>query len=259
MLKVRLMPTLLYKDVGLVKGVRFDSARRVGALMQAVKVYEMRGVDELVFLDITATSAGRRPDFELVDDFADECFMPLTVGGGVRSVEDVTELLARGADKVAVNTAAVTDPELISRIATRFGSQCAVVSIDAKRVDGGYRVFTHSGQEPTDLDPVTLAMRAEALGAGEILLTSIDQDGTLEGYDIELVRAVADAVSIPVIASGGAGTYEHMHSALTEGHASALASAAMYHFTQATPLEAKRFLRDRGVNVRLPEMTGAAS
>jgi cyclase len=246
------MPTLLYKDVGLVKGIRFDSSRRVGSLMQAVKVYNMREVDELVFLDISASLAGRAPDFDLVDDFADECFMPLTVGGGIRTLDDVRRLLTVGADKVAVNTAAIERPELIREIASRFGNQCVVVSIDARRGnDGVYEVFSHSGTRGTGLDPVVWARAAERSGAGEILLTSIDRDGTMEGYDLELTRSVSDAVDIPVIASGGAGGYEHLADALTEGGASALAAASIFHFTQATPLEAKRYLHDRGHPVRL--------
>jgi cyclase len=246
MLKLRVMPTLLYKDVGLVKGVRFDSWRRVGSVMQAVKVYNMREVDELVFLDITATRERRDPDYELVDDIADECFMPLTVGGGIRTVEQVEQLLKIGADKIALNTATVDDPELVPRIAEVFGSQCVVASID---VAGG-RVVVESGTRPTGLDPVEHARRLEALGAGEILLTSVDRDGTLEGYDVELVRAVAAAVGVPVIASGGAGSYADMAAAVDAG-ASAVAAASMFHFTEQTPLEAKRHLHDLGVPTRL--------
>lgn len=251
MLKIRVMPTLLYKDVGLVKGTRFDSSRRVGSLMQAIKVYEMRQVDELVFLDISATSAGRAPDFDLVDDFADDCFMPLTVGGGIRSVEHVEQLLSVGADKVSINTAAVEAPELISQVARRFGSQCIVVSIDAMRRGGSHEVYTHSGTRPTGIGPVALARRAVEHGAGEILITSIDRDGTMEGYDIELIREVTSEVSIPVIASGGAGSYDHMAEALLNAGASAVAAAAMFHFTEQTPLEAKQALRQRGLPVRI--------
>lgn len=245
------MPTLLYRDVGLVKGTRFDSSRRVGSLMQAVKVYNLREVDELVFLDISATVQGRSPDFELVDDFADECFMPLTVGGGIRSVDDVGRLLAVGADKVSVNTAAVENPTLVSEIAARFGSQCVVVSIDARKTGAGWTVVTRSGTHDTGLDPVGFARRVQELGAGEILLTSVDRDGTMEGYDVELTAAVSGAVTIPVIASGGAGGYAHMAEAVQRGGASAVAAAAIFHFTQATPLEAKRYLRERGIAVRL--------
>ena len=250
--KIRVMPTLLFKDVGLVKGVAFDSWRRVGSAMQAVKVYNLREVDELVYLDITATNDGRSPDFETVDDLADECFMPLTVGGGVRTVEHVRRLLKVGADKVAINSAAVEHPALIREIADRFGSQCVVVSIDARRrSDGTYESYTHSGRRPAGRSPAVLAKDAQAMGAGEVLLTSIDRDGTMQGYDVELTRLVSDAVSIPVIASGGAGTYAHMAEVLRDGRASAVAAASMYHFTEQTPLAAKQHLRGAGFSVRL--------
>jgi len=252
MLKIRVMPTLLYKDLGLVKGSQFDSTRRVGSVLQAVKVYSLREVDELVFLDIAATPAGRRPDFQLIDDIADECFMPLTVGGGVRSLADVRELLAVGADKVSLNTAAVENPGLVREAAEAFGAQCVVVSIDARRrLGGGHEVFTHCGTRATGLSPTEYACKVAALGAGEILLTSIDRDGTMEGYDIELVREVSKAVTIPVIASGGAGTYDHMEEVLRATEAAAVAAASMFHFTERTPREAKLHLRAAGFAVRL--------
>jgi len=219
--------------------------------MQAVKVYNVREVDELVFLDIAATDSGRQPDFETIDDLADECFMPLTVGGGVQSLEHVRRLLTVGADKVSLNTAAVENPGLISESAKRFGSQCVVVSIDARKAPNGrYEVFTHSGKQQTGKEPQHWAQQAESLGAGEILLTSVDRDGTMEGYDLELVRRVSAAVRIPVIASGGAGNYGHMVSVLKDGGASAVAAASMFHFTEQTPLEAKRFLKAQGFPVR---------
>jgi cyclase len=250
--KIRVLPTLLYKEVGLVKGQQFDSWRRVGPAQQAMRVYNMREVDEMVFLDIDATPRGLRPDFALIDELADACFMPLTVGGGVRTVDDVRRLLQVGADKVAINTAAVEEPALIREVARRFGSQCMVVSIDARRhTDGKFKVFTHSGTCATCMEPLEVATRSEALGAGEILLTSIDRDGMMDGYDVELIRMVSDAVSIPVIASGGAGTYAHMAEALEVGHASAVAAASMFTFTEQTPLEAKRYLASRGFRVRL--------
>lgn len=246
------MPTLLFKEMGLVKGVAFDSWRRVGSAMQAIKVYNLREVDELVFLDITATSDGRSPDFETVDGLADECFMPLAVGGGIRSVDDVRQLLQVGADKVVINTAAVETPELIQQVSRRFGAQCVVVSIDARRhPDGRYEVFTHSGTKATGLDPVALARQCEALGAGEILITSIENDGTMMGYDVALTRAVNEAVNIPVIASGGAGNYEHMAQVLREAKVSAVSAASIFHFTQQTPLEAKRYLQELGFSVRV--------
>lgn len=252
MAKIRVLPTLLYKNLGLVKGTSFDSWRRVGSIMQAIKVYNLREVDELIFLDITATQEGRPPDFDLVDEIADECFMPLTVGGGVRTLEDVRKLLQVGADKVAVNTAVAENPEFARQIAETFGSQCLVVSIDFKcQPEGNYSTFTHSGTRATGRDPVPFAREMERMGAGEILLTSIDRDGTMSGYDTDLIHEVSNAVSIPVIASGGAGNYAHMAAAVQQGGASALAAASIFHFTQQTPLEAKRYLNDRGIPVRL--------
>ena len=252
MIKTRVIPTLLYKNFTLVKGVRFDSWRRVGSLLQAIKVYRLREVDELIFLDISATQEGRPPDFRLVDDFADECFMPLTVGGGVRTVEDVKTLLRCGADKVAINSAAFEGAELMQEAARKFGSQCIVVSIDVKRsADRRYEVFIRSGTKATGKEPCLFAKEVEERGAGEILLTSIDRDGTREGYDWGLTQSVADAVSIPVIASGGAGSYDHMLEVLVKGKASAVAAASIYHFTQMTPLEAKHFLREKGIQVRI--------
>ena len=246
------MPTLLFKDLGLVKGIRFDSWRRVGSVMQAVKVYNLREVDELVFLDISATLEGRPPDYSLIDEIADECFMPLTVGGGIQSVEHARRLLEVGADKVSINSAAAEAPSIIRLLADEFGSQCVVVSIDMKRDQGEtYTVFTHSGTVAKGEDAVAYAKEVENLGAGEILLTSIDRDGTMTGYDIEATRAVSEAVAIPVIASGGAGSYEDMVNVLVEGKASAVAAGSIFHFTEQTPLEAKRFLRRHGITVRL--------
>jgi cyclase len=249
--KIRIMPTLLFKDVGLVKGVGFDSWRRVGSAMQAVKVYNMREVDELVFLDISATREGRPPDFESVDELADECFMPLTVGGGVRTLEDVRRLLQVGADKVAVNSAAIENPDLIRQIAHRFGSQCVVVSIDYRQSGGRSEVYTRVGLQPTGKSPVDWAREAEALGAGEILLTSIERDGAMCGYDVETARQVNQAVGIPVIAAGGAGSFEDMRVVIAEANVRAVAAASIFHFTQQTPLEAKRYLNEYGVPVRL--------
>jgi cyclase len=251
MLKTRVMPTLLYKDVGLVKGLAFDSRRRVGSVMQSVKVYNLREVDELVFLDISATVDGRSPDFDLIDEIADECFMPLTVGGGIRTRDDARRLFQVGADRVVINSAAVDNPSLITEIAGSFGSQAVVVSIDARASGDSYEVFTHSGNRPAGTDPARLAAEVEDLGAGEILLTSIDRDGSMLGYDLRLLSSVTRAVSIPVIASGGAGTYGHMAEALLEGGASAVAAAAMFHFSECTPLEAKLYLKAKGIPVRL--------
>lgn len=243
---------MLFKDYTLVKGICFDSWRRVGSLIQAVKVYSMREVDELIFLDINATIAARPPDFALIDDFADDCLIPLTVGGGVRNVEDIKTLLRCGADKVSINTAAVLNPGIIQEAAKKFGSQCIVVSIDAKKnIYGRYEVFIYSGTKASGKDVVVFAKDAQDLGAGEILLTSIDNDGTMKGYDLDLVRKVSEAVSIPVIASGGAGGFENMLDAIVNGKASALAAASVFNFTQVTPRDIKEYLSEHGIRVRL--------
>lgn len=251
MLKTRIIPTLLYRDAGLVKGRGFASDRPVGGAMQSVKVYNLREVDELVFLDVTATIEGRGPDLRLIDELADHCFMPLAVGGGVRTIQDFRDLLSVGADKVVVNSAALADPGLIDAAAAQYGSQCVVVAIDARgSAETGWVVHGRSGREPTALDPVSWAIEVERRGAGEIILTNIDRDGTMTGYDVPLVAAVSAAVGIPVIASGGAGSYADMLAGIRAG-ASAVAAAAMFHFTQQTPREAKLFLRENGVPVRL--------
>ena len=254
MLKTRIIPTLLHKGLGLVKGIGFDSWRRVGSALQSINVYSMRGVDELIFLDISATPEGREPDFETIDDLADECFMPFTVGGGIQTIKDVRRMLQVGADKVSINSAAIGNSQLIAEAAKRFGSQCIVVSIDYREHgDGRREVFSHCGSKPTGLDPINMATIVEDLGAGEILLTSIDRDGTMLGYDLEGISKVTNAVNIPVIASGGAGSYEDFFIAISEGGASAVAAASIYHFTEMTPNEAKRYLQDKGVPVRLDD------
>lgn len=251
MLKYRVIPTLLWKNVGLVKGTSFDSWRKVGTVLPAIKVYNTREVDELIILDITATDERRDPDYESVAEFSSECFVPLTVGGGVSSVEHITKLLRSGADKVAINSAAYTDPELVRITSGRFGSQCIVGSIDAKKnTNGDYECYSHSGTRPTGKEPCEWAKELEAMGAGEILITSIERDGLLNGYDLDLVKRVADAVSIPVIASGGAGDYKDFLNAIVDGHASAVAAASMFHFTQQTPKEAKAFLAKHNIPVR---------
>ncbi len=250
MLKVRVIPTLLYKDVGLVKGTGFNSWRRVGSAMPAIKVYNTRDVDELILMDISATVDGREPDFDAIAELAEECFVPLTVGGGVRDIEAVRLLLRAGADKVTVNSAAYARPELITEAALRFGSQCVVATIDAVKTGDRYVCHSHAAKQSTHQHPAEWAQRLEQLGAGEILIQSVERDGTLQGYDLDLIKCVTEAVSIPVIASGGAGTYQHMHEALTQAGASAVAAAAMFHFTEQTPAQAKAFLAALGVPVR---------
>jgi cyclase len=250
-LKVRIIPTLLWKNLGLVKGTGFDSWRRVGTIMPAIKVYNTRQVDELIVVDISATSEQRLPDFAEVREFSAECFVPLTVGGGIRELAQIRELLRAGADKVSINSAAYDCPALIEQAAERFGSQCVVASIDASRnPDGSYRCLSRSGTRETGREPAEWAGELERRGAGEILITSVERDGTMAGYDLELVRLVADRVKIPVIASGGAGTYGHLYEALTTGGATAVAAASIFHFTEQTPLEAKQFLAARGIPVR---------
>jgi cyclase len=206
----------------------------------------------LVFPQPTDNSFSRSYDYATVDEIADECFVPLSVGGGVATIEEARRLLQVGADKIVVNTAAVEKSDIVSAIAAEFGSQCAVVSIDAKqKPDGTYEVYTHSGTKATGLDVVTFALKMAAAGAGEIVLTSIDRDGTMEGYDIPLIKSVTSVVNIPVIASGGAGSYQHMAEAILEGGASAVSAASIFHFTECTPLEAKRYLKEKGISVRL--------
>jgi imidazole glycerol-phosphate synthase subunit HisF len=250
-LKVRIIPTLLWKNFGLVKGVEFDSWRRVGPVLPAVKVYNSRDVDELILVDILASQEGSAPDHDSVRDFSEECSVPLSVGGGIASLQHIMLLLHAGADKVAINSAAYANPELIAAAAGRFGSQCVVLSVDARRLaDGQYRCFSHSATVDTGLDPVSWARELADRGAGEILLTSIDRDGTMRGYDLELVERVASAVDLPVIASGGAGNYQHLVDVVKKAGASAVACASIFHFTEQTPAGAKEAMRAAGIAVR---------
>jgi imidazole glycerol-phosphate synthase subunit HisF len=252
MLKVRVIPTLLWKNVGLVKGICFDSWRRVGPVLPAIKVYTMRQVDEIILVDIMATREHRDPDYASISDFTRECFVPMTIGGGITKIEHIKKLLRAGADKVAVNTATYENPDIIRQAAQLFGSQCIVASIDVKETgDNRKECYKCSGTVPTGKNPVEWAQQMEMQGAGEILLTSIDRDGTMQGYDIDLIRSVSEAVAIPVIASGGVGNYSHMHEAILQGNASAVAAASIYHFTEQTPLEAKKYLASRNVPVRI--------
>jgi len=255
MLAKRIIPCLDVDRGRVVKGIRFISLTDAGNPVEQAVRYDAEGADELTFLDITASSEKRDIVAELVRRVADEVFIPFTVGGGLRSLEDVREVLRSGADKVSLNTAAIEQPELIKEGAETFGSQCVVVSIDARRRNAndaskGWEVYTHGGRRPTGLDALDWAARAEELGAGEILLTSMDRDGTKDGYDINLTRTISDNVRIPVIASGGAGKLEHFYEALTTGGASAVLAASLFHFGHYKIADVKNYLRERGVVVR---------
>jgi cyclase len=252
MLKTRIIPCLDVRDGRVVKGVNFVDLRDAGDPVEQARVYDREGADELTFLDITASHENRDTILDVVARTAEQCFMPLTVGGGVRTVEDIRRLLLAGADKVSINTAAVQRPGFVGEAAEKFGNQCIVVAIDAKAVGPGhFEIFTHGGRRPTGIDAVEWARRMAALGAGEILLTSMDRDGTKQGFDIPLTRAIADAVTIPVIASGGVGTLDHLVEGVVEGHASAVLAASIFHFGTYTIAQAKAHLRANGVPVRL--------
>jgi len=258
MLKIRIIPCLDVKDGRVVKGVNFVNLVDAGDPVEQAKVYDREGADELTFLDITASHENRDTILNVVARTADQCFMPLTTGGGVRAIEDIRKLLLAGTDKVSINTAAVKRPEFVREAAEKFGSQCIVVAIDAKRVPapGGdanglrFEVFTHGGRNPTGLEAVAWARRMAEYGAGEILLTSMDRDGTKIGFDLELTRAIADAVSIPVIASGGVGTLDHLAEGVTQGHASAVLAASIFHFGTYSIHEAKEHMAKAGIPVR---------
>lgn len=252
MLKVRVIPTLLCKQFGLVKGVGFDSWRRVGPVLPAIKVYNQREVDELVLVDIVAHQSDEDPDFESIDEFGQDCFVPLTVGGGITRIEQVQRLLRAGADKVAINTAAYTRPDLVNEIARRHGAQCVVASIDVRATGGGFACFSHAGRQATGREVVAWVRELEDRGAGEILITSIERDGTMQGYDLSLIETVVRAVKVPVIASGGAGNYQHMIDAVKQAGASAVAAASIFHFTEQTPAEAKAAMANAGILVRDP-------
>jgi cyclase len=251
-LKTRIIPCLDVKDGRVVKGVNFVGLRDAGDPVEAARAYDAAGADELCFLDITASHERRGTLLDVVRRTAERCFMPLTVGGGVRTNEDVRALLLAGADKVSFNTAAVNDPEVIAAASRKFGAQCIVVAIDAKTVSPGkWEIFTHGGRTATGIDAVDFAKLMEAKGAGEILLTSMDRDGTRSGFNLPLTRAVADAVGIPVIASGGVGTLHHLVEGVTEGHASAVLAASIFHFGEHSIGEAKHHMQAAGVEVRL--------
>lgn len=252
---VRIIPCLDVDAGRVVKGVNFVGLRDAGDPVELAARYDREGADEIVFLDITASSDDRETILDVVTRTAEEVFIPFTIGGGIRSVDDARRLLRAGADKVSVNTAAVQRPELVAEIAAEFGSQCAVVAIDARRTEdpslaSGFEVFIHGGRTPTGLDAVEWAEQVEALGAGEILLTSMDRDGTRDGFDLPLTRAIADAVGVPVIASGGVGELEHLVEGVVDGHADAVLAASIFHFGEHTVAEAKAHLDERGVEVR---------
>jgi imidazole glycerol-phosphate synthase subunit HisF len=248
--RIRVIPCLDVRDGRVVKGVNFVDLKDAGDPVEQARAYDAAGADELCFLDISASHEGRGTLLEVVRRTAEVCFMPLTVGGGVRSQEDARALLLAGADKVAVNSAAVARPELVGEIAARFGSQCVVASVDARKAANGWEVFTHGGRKPTGIDAVEHAVRLAGLGAGELLVTSMDGDGTQAGYDIALTRAIADAVAVPVIASGGVGTLQHLVEGVTEGHASAVLAASIFHFGTHTIAEAHAALRAAGLPAR---------
>ena len=256
MLTKRIIPCLDIKDGRVVKGVNFVNLQDAGDAVENAKFYDAQLADELVFLDITASHENRKTTLELAAKVADAIFLPFTVGGGIRSTGDIRDLLKAGCDKVSINTAAVNRPAFVKEAASRFGSQCIVVAIDAKcamktKSKQVWEVFTHGGRKPTGIDAVAWAKRVEKLGAGEVLLTSMDYDGTKEGYDIELTRRISESVRIPVIASGGAGTLEHLYGAIADGKADAVLAASIFHFREYTVRQAKEYLAKKGVNVRL--------
>jgi len=255
MLKARIIPCLDVKDGRVVKGVNFVNLRDAGDPVEIAKAYDKAGADELCFLDITATHENRGIIFDVVQRTAEACFMPLTVGGGVRTTEDIRKLLLAGADKVSINTQAVKNREFVRAGAEKFGSQCIVVAIDAKQVGPGkWEIFTHGGRNPTGIDALDFAGEVVALGAGELLITSMDRDGTGRGFDIALMRAIADKVRVPVIASGGVGTLDHLVEGIKDGHATAVLAASIFHFGTFTISEAKAHMAERGIPMRLTEM-----
>jgi cyclase len=251
MLAKRIIPCLDVKDGRVVKGTQFVDLKDAGDPVENAKAYDQQGADEIAFLDITASFEKRDILIDIVRRTAEEIFIPLTVGGGVRTLEDIRRLLKAGADKVSINTAAVRDPNLVEKGSKRFGSQCIVIAIDAKRKGEGWEVYTHGGRKPTGIDAVLWAKKMEEMGAGEVLLTSMDRDGTKDGYDIELTKTISEKVGIPVIASGGVGNLEHLYEGLVLGKASAVLAASIFHYREFTIAQVKSYLKEKGVVVRL--------
>lgn len=251
MLSKRIIPCLDVKDARVVKGINFVNLKDAGDPAESAAIYSREGADEIVFLDITASVEKRGTILEVVKKTAEEVFIPLTVGGGIKNLQDIRTLLKCGADKVSINTVAVEKPDLIKKAAEEFGSQCIVVAIDAKRKKNKWEVFTYGGRKATGIDVLKWAQKAQKLGAGEILLTSMDRDGTCDGYDLELTRMISEAVNIPVIASGGAGNLEHLYQALTEGKAEAALAASIFHYGQYSIQQAKQYLKEKGIEVRI--------
>ena len=248
--RIRVIPCLDVSDGRVVKGVNFVDLKDAGDPVEQARAYDAAGADELCFLDITASHENRETIFDVITRTAEQCFMPLTVGGGVRTVDDARALLLAGADKIAVNSAAVARPEIVRDIAEKFGSQCCVASIDARRSDGGWEIFTHGGRRATGIDAVAHAVMLAQLGAGELLVTSMDGDGTQAGYDLDLTRTIADSVSVPVVASGGVGTLDHLVAGVTQGHASAVLAASIFHFGTHSIADAHAALRAAGLPAR---------
>ncbi|MBN2881022.1 imidazole glycerol phosphate synthase subunit HisF [Candidatus Woesearchaeota archaeon] len=250
MLKTRVIPCLLFKDRTIVKSVKFDNYRMIGDPTTVARVFNVRNSDELMFLDIMASQRNDEPNFKVIQDIAKECFMPLTIGGGIKNFEHARKLFEIGADKICINTALITNPELITEISSKYGAQAVIVSIDAIKQDDKYLAVIRSGKEITNYDPVKLAKKAQELGAGEIMITSIDRDGTMEGYDLELIKLISKSVSIPVIASGGCGKTKDFVDAIKNG-ADAVSGASIFHFVGESMITVKKYMSDNGINVRI--------
>ena len=251
MLKIRIIPCLLFQNRTIVKSLKFENMRMVGDPTTCARVFNERNADELMFLDIVATRENKEPNFKVIEDIAHECFMPLTIGGGIQTLEHVDKLFKIGADKIAINTAAVKNPEFITQIAMKYGSQAVIVSIDVKKINNEYKTFISCGTEQTPFSPVELAKKAQDYGAGEILLNSIDKDGTMEGYDLELIKQVSSAVKIPVIAAGGCGKLDDFVDAVEIGGADAVSAASIFYYVGESIITAKNYMKSKGLKVRL--------